>query len=206
MPWRQRLVTRSNSMACPWTHRAGPASALKLQMRKRRFMHQTQRRHPRASKPPRATWLNSAGETPAGRGGNGQRRGWAGPLSSRCGTASAVRRREAAVAPAAEIPLSPGSPRGRQQQQQIKAGIPVTPRIELGPQLLSTAASAENQAARRSPSRSEGIKGNKSTQSRGGSGIGALSRGKIQYARVWRTAHRSPPAPQQEQEPSTEHW
>ena len=51
-----------------------------------------------------ATWLSRAGETPAGRGGSDQRRSWPGPWSSRSASARAVRRREAAVAPAAEMP------------------------------------------------------------------------------------------------------
>ena len=51
-----------------------------------------------------ATWLSRAGVTPAGRGGRGQHRLPLGPSSSNSASASAVKRRDSGVAPAAETP------------------------------------------------------------------------------------------------------
>ena len=107
IPWRHSRSTRSGSMARPVDkHRAGPACGDS----RRRWGNVASCSRPSAAttgcigRRCSATWLSRAGETPAGRGGNDQRRSWPGPWSSRSASARAVRRREAAVAPAAEMP------------------------------------------------------------------------------------------------------
>ena len=106
-PWLQSLSTRAGAIAWPPERQA--AGPWPIDSRRRCGKSGSWGR-PRATswgfsrRLSTTTRLSSAGETPAGRGGKAQRRLASGPRSNSSASASAVRRRDDVVAPAAEIP------------------------------------------------------------------------------------------------------
>ena len=129
-------------------------------MRKRRLMLQTQRRHPRVHrKPLQSHMAQQRGRDAGGKGWQWPTPGLGWTVEQQVGIGKGRQTTGSSGGSRRRNPLSLRSPRCRQQEQQIKAGILVTPHIELGLQLLLAAARAENQAARREPFQIRGDQG-----------------------------------------------